>query len=100
MAFIFFFQEKVDGPLYRFHKIIIDAGGDFMERINRRGQGITLFAPSNAAWNESYLEGVLEDKPKLREILDLHLVETKLPMEVIIHNNANEVIRITNEVLG
>lgn len=84
-------QEKNDGPLYRFYKVIMDAGGDFIDRINRKHSGVTLFAPSNAAWSEMHLDQVMNDKKKLRQILDLHLVEMKLPMDVIMNNNNKEV---------
>lgn len=84
------FQDKTDGPFYRFYEVIMDAGGDFLSKITHH-RDVTLFVPSNSAWNESYLDKIIADKEKLREILDLHLVTAKLPLEVIIRNNAKEV---------
>lgn len=52
---------------------------------------MTLFAPNNEAWNEQYLNSVVKDQVKLKEILDLHLVETKLTVDNIISNNQKEV---------
>ncbi|KAK6617553.1 hypothetical protein RUM44_005141 [Polyplax serrata] len=89
-----FLKEKNDGPLYRFYKVIMDAGGDFIDRINRKHSGVTLFAPSNAAWSEMHLDQVMNDKKKLRQILDLHLVEMKLPMDVIMNNNNKELFQV------
>lgn len=83
---------------------------------------ITLFAPSNEAWSEysvqniirsahfpyifliylfilydklnkySYYKIFYRNSQKLKEILNLHLVRERLPMDAIIHNNLNQVI--------
>ncbi|GLH15951.1 Fasciclin-1 [Gryllus bimaculatus] len=85
-----FLEEKEDGPLYKFYEVIMDLGGDFMQRITNMKE-LTLFAPSNAAWTDAYINKLLQDKPRLREILDLHLVEERLPVEEIVKNNKNQV---------
>lgn len=61
-----------------------------MNKINRLRE-VTLFAPNNDAWDEQYLNSILKDNVKLKEILDLHVVETKLTVDTIISNNAKEV---------
>lgn len=50
-------QEKEDGPLYKFFANIMDYGGEFMETINNM-KDVTLFAPSNEAWNDPNLENI------------------------------------------
>jgi uncharacterized surface protein with fasciclin (FAS1) repeats len=83
-------QEKEDGPLYKLYEVIMDHGSDFMTRITQMKQ-LTLFAPSNAAWNNSNLNNILRNKAKLREILNMHLVEEKLPLEKIANDNIVQV---------
>lgn len=54
-------------------------------------QGITLFAPSNAAWEEEEVRHILQDKKKMREILNLHYVKQKLPLDEIKQKSVNQV---------
>uniref|UniRef100_A0A1B6D4C3 FAS1 domain-containing protein n=1 Tax=Clastoptera arizonana TaxID=38151 RepID=A0A1B6D4C3_9HEMI len=82
--------DREDGPLYKFYEVIRDVDGDFMERITKM-KDVTLFAPSNSAWRDSKLTNLLQDKSKIRDILNMHLVEEKLPLEKIIYYNKNEV---------
>lgn len=49
-----------------------------------KGQpNITLFAPSNAAWEVPEVKEVLKDSKRIGDILNLHLVREPLPMELI-----------------
>ncbi|KAK7793957.1 hypothetical protein R5R35_005820 [Gryllus longicercus] len=92
-----FLEEKEDGPLYKFYEVIMDLGGDFMQRITNMKE-LTLFAPSNAAWTDAYINKLLQDKPRLREILDLHLVEERLPVEEIVKNNKNQLFQVPTAI--
>ncbi|XP_039290461.1 fasciclin-1 isoform X3 [Nilaparvata lugens] len=82
--------DREDGPLYKFYETIRDTGGDFMDRITRLRE-LTLFAPSNAAWEDSNLNNLLRDRSKIQEILNMHLVEQKLTLDKIITNNQNQI---------
>ncbi|XP_038220115.1 fasciclin-1 isoform X2 [Zerene cesonia] len=84
--------EKEDGPLCKFYEVIMDLGpnNQFLNELNL-AKDITLFAPSNEAWNENSVQNILRNHQKLREILSLHLVRERLPMDVIIHNNMNQI---------
>lgn len=86
----FILQDREDGPLYKFYEIIRDTGGDFMDRITKM-RDLTLFAPSNSAWEDSNLNNLIRDRKKMKEILDMHLVERKLTSEVIISSNEKQV---------
>ncbi|VVD01840.1 unnamed protein product [Leptidea sinapis] len=87
-----FLKEKEDGPLCKFYEVIMDLGpnNQFLNELNL-AKDITLFAPSNEAWNEHSVQNILGNHQKLREILSLHLVRERLPMDVIIHNNMNQI---------
>lgn len=61
-----------------------------MEKLTRMRE-LTLFAPSNAAWRDPSLNLIMRDRKKIRDILHIHLVEEKLPMEKILYNNINQV---------
>ncbi|XP_011302009.1 fasciclin-1 isoform X2 [Fopius arisanus] len=85
------FKEKEDGPVHKFYQNIRDYGGDFMEEITRV-QDITLFAPSNAAWELLGDQGILQDKKRFRQILKLHYVREKLPLEEIKKKSVSAVL--------
>lgn len=93
---IFFPQsQKEDGPLYRFYEAIMDTevGRQFIESIKRM-RDVTLFAPSNNAWQDDNLKNVLRNEDKMREILNMHLVrDQRLSVEKIKQNNINQVSR-------
>lgn len=61
-----------------------------MDRITKL-QDITLFAPSNAAWEEEGVKHILQDKKRFREILNLHYVREKLPLDKIKQKSINQV---------
>ncbi|KAK0161204.1 hypothetical protein PV327_009699 [Microctonus hyperodae] len=85
-----FLADKEDGPVYKFYQMIRDYGGNFMESITRQ-QDITLFAPSNAAWNEEGVRHILQDKERFKEILNLHFVRERLPLDKIKQKSVNQV---------
>nr|XP_050866123.1 fasciclin-1 isoform X4 [Vespula vulgaris] len=77
-----FLEEKEDGPVYKFYETIRDFGEDIMTTINRL-HDVTLFAPSNAAFEEPGVQHILQDKRRVKEILNLHYVKQRLPLEKI-----------------
>ncbi|XP_053594627.1 fasciclin-1 isoform X2 [Microplitis demolitor] len=85
-----FLAEKEDGPVYKFYQAIRDYGDDFMDIITRL-QDITLFAPSNAAWDEEGVKHILQDKKRFKDILNLHYVREKLPLDKIKQKSLNQV---------
>ncbi|XP_063216884.1 fasciclin-1 isoform X2 [Bacillus rossius redtenbacheri] len=88
-----FLEEKEDGPLYKFYEVILDAGGDFMNKITTM-RDLTLFAPSNEAWSDKELANLFGNREKLREILDLHLVPDRLKVDRIIEQNVNQLFQV------
>ncbi|XP_008560622.1 fasciclin-1 isoform X1 [Microplitis demolitor] len=84
-----FLAEKEDGPVYKFYQAIRDYGDDFMDIITRL-QDITLFAPSNAAWDEEGVKHILQDKKRFKDILNLHYVREKLPLDKIKQKSLNQ----------
>ncbi|KAK5649981.1 hypothetical protein RI129_001010 [Pyrocoelia pectoralis] len=89
-----FLQEKGEGPLSRFVEAIADTGdlGKEFLRTIERARTITLFAPSNAAWNDGNIKSVLGKEDKMQEILYLHLVvDERLTKDLIIKNNKRQV---------
>ncbi|XP_026477303.1 fasciclin-1 [Ctenocephalides felis] len=87
--------DREDGPLFEFYQVIMDAGGDFMELLVRT-KDLTLFAPNNAAWRSQASVNVIRNKEKLREILNMHLVRERLPMDKILQNNINQVSTVAD----
>nr|XP_022909575.1 fasciclin-1-like [Onthophagus taurus] len=69
-------KEKEDGPLSKFCQEIFHSevlGKEFMNVIERSKQ-ITLFAPTNAAWDESNLQNLLKEGSKIKDVLTMHLI--------------------------
>ncbi|CAG9795259.1 unnamed protein product [Diatraea saccharalis] len=87
-----FLKEKDDGPLCKFYEVIMDLGSNnqFLKELNI-AKDITLFAPSNEAWTEMSVQNIIRNHQKLKEILNLHLVRERLPMDAIIQNNMNQI---------
>ncbi|CAH2105724.1 unnamed protein product [Euphydryas editha] len=87
-----FLKEKEDGPLCKFYEVIMDLGehNQFLNELTL-AKDITLFAPSNEAWNEISVQNIIRNQQKLKEILNLHLVRERLPLDAIIHNNMNQI---------
>lgn len=53
-------QEKEDGPLCKFYEVILDLGANnqFLNELTL-AKDITLFAPSNEAWNDISVQNIL-----------------------------------------
>lgn len=54
-------KEKEDGPLCKFYEVIQDLGANnqFLTELTL-AKDITLFAPSNEAWNEFSVQNILQ----------------------------------------
>ncbi|XP_076395949.1 fasciclin 1 Fas1 domain-containing isoform X3 [Megachile rotundata] len=77
-----FLEEKEDGPVYKFYETIRDFGEEIMGTISHL-RDVTLFAPSNAALEEPGVQQILQDKKRVKEILNLHYVRERLPLDKI-----------------
>lgn len=68
-----------------------DLGKEFLRTIER-ARDVTLFAPSNSAWDDGNLRNVIGNKERMREILFMHLVvDARLTKDQIIKNNKRQV---------
>jgi uncharacterized surface protein with fasciclin (FAS1) repeats len=70
----------------------MDHGGEFMTEITNM-KSLTLFAPSNAAWENAKLDNILQTKDKVKDILRMHLVAEKLNLEKILTENIIQVCK-------
>ncbi|XP_058795465.1 fasciclin-1 isoform X2 [Phymastichus coffea] len=77
-----FIQDKEDGPLYKFYEVIRDQGDQFMASLSKL-TNVTLFAPRNAAWDEPGVKKILQDKERIKDLLNLHYTKELLPLNVI-----------------
>ncbi|EZA61917.1 Fasciclin-1 [Ooceraea biroi] len=91
-----FLEEKEDGPVYKFYETIRDFGEDIMSNINRL-RDVTLFAPSNAALEKPGVKQILQDKKRVKEILNLHYVMERLPLDIIKQKSVSEVSTAANK---
>ncbi|XP_017796354.1 PREDICTED: fasciclin-1-like, partial [Habropoda laboriosa] len=82
--------EKKDGPVYKFYETIRDYGEEIMSTISHL-RDVTLFAPSNAALEESGVKKILQDKDRVKEILNLHYVKERLPLDKIKNKSVSQV---------
>ncbi|XP_017761182.1 PREDICTED: fasciclin-1 [Eufriesea mexicana] len=82
--------EKKDGPVYKFYETIRDFGEEIMSTISHL-RDVTLFAPSNAALEEPGVQKILQDKQRVKEILNLHYVKERLPLDKIKNKTVSKV---------
>lgn len=85
-----FLEEKKDGPVYKFYETIRDFGGEIMSTISHL-RDVTLFAPSNAALEEPGVQKILQNKERVKEILNLHYVKERLPLDKIKNKSVSQV---------
>lgn len=76
--------------MFKFYQTIRDFGEDIMTSISHM-RAVTLFAPSNEALEEPGVKQMLQDKKRIREILKLHYVKDKLPLDTIKNKSVNQV---------
>lgn len=86
---------KDDGPLSKFYEIMKDQeyGQQFLKSLERVTSG-TIFAPSNAAWQDDNIRNILLNNEKMREILDMHLVKDQRLSVEKIRQNINQQVKI------
>ncbi|CAK9816421.1 FAS1 [Anthophora plagiata] len=56
-----------------------------------RLRDVTLFAPNNAALEEPGVQKILQDKERVKEILNLHYVKERLPLDKIKNKSVSQV---------
>lgn len=78
--------------MYKFYETIRDFGDDIMNSINHL-RDVTLFAPSNAALEEPGVKQILQDKKRVKEILNLHYVKERLTLDNIKDKSVTQVSR-------
>lgn len=76
--------------MHKFYEEIINCGGDFLERLNAY-PNVTLFAPSNAAFNDLTIQPYLSNRTYIRSLLDLHIVNRRLSLDDIDSESVNKV---------
>lgn len=87
-------QEKEDGPLSKFCQEIKDSGavGETFLRYLANSKDLTLFAPSNSAWDDDNLKNIVRRSKDFEELLKLHVVPNKvLFMDDILKDNQDHV---------
>ncbi|XP_067203321.1 fasciclin-1 isoform X3 [Linepithema humile] len=86
------FKEKEDGPVFKFYELIRDYGENIMNIMSMNANrpqygsvdhGVTLFAPNNEALEQMSVKQILQDKRRIKEILELHFVREKLSLDMI-----------------
>ena len=59
-----------------------------------RYSNVTLFAPRNAAWDHPEVKVLMQDKARMKEILELHVVKEYLPLNAITNKLLRQVINV------
>ncbi|GLV45379.1 Fasciclin 1 [Carabus blaptoides fortunei] len=87
-----FEMQNEEGPLSKFNQIMADSdpGRKFLASLKHL-RDATVFAPSNAAWQDDNLRNIMANEDKMREILNMHLIkDQRLSVERIRQNNENQ----------
>lgn len=95
MAYILCYQDREYGILHRFYEEIMNSGGDFMEKLTAM-PNVTLFAPSNAAFNDPSIQPYLTNRTYIRSLLDLHIVNRRLSLDDIDSESVDKVCKTCN----
>jgi len=84
--------------VFKFYELIRDYGDNIMAimstSVNRPyglDQGVTLFAPSNEALDQISVKQILQDKKRIKQILELHFVKEKLSLDMIKNKSVGQV---------
>ncbi|XP_063703463.1 fasciclin-1 isoform X2 [Culicoides brevitarsis] len=88
-----FLEENEAGPFYKFYEAIVDHGGDFIDHINKLGE-VTLFVPSNEAWENAEVKNVVSNKQKFREILNMHVVPQRITTNKIKSDIVHKIFQV------
>lgn len=84
------YQDREDSVLHRFYEEIMNSGGDFLEKLNAM-PNVTLFAPSNAAFNDQSIQSYLTNRTYIRSLLELHIVNRRLSVDDIVAESIDKV---------
>jgi len=68
----------------------MNSGGDFLEKLTAM-PNVTLFAPSNAAFNDQSIQSYLTNRTYIRSLLDLHIVNRRLSIDDIVAESIDKV---------
>lgn len=85
--------------MFKFYELIRDYGDNIMSFMSTNANrayggvdhGVTLFAPNNEALEQLSVKQVLQDKRRIREILELHFVREKLSLDMIKNKSVSHV---------
>ncbi|XP_055908400.1 fasciclin-1 isoform X3 [Eupeodes corollae] len=88
-----FLQDNENGALRKFYEVIMDIGGEVLDDINKLGE-VTILAPSNEAWNQSFINNIIRNREKMREILNMHIIKDRLNVEKIRQKNQNMIAQV------
>ncbi|KAL4122907.1 hypothetical protein QTP88_015158 [Uroleucon formosanum] len=84
------YKDREDSALHRFYEEIMNSGGDFLEKLTAM-PNVTLFAPSNAAFNDQSIQSYLLNRTYIRSLLDLHIVNRRLSIDDIVAESIDTV---------
>ncbi|XP_022176858.1 fasciclin-1 isoform X1 [Myzus persicae] len=91
------YKDREDSVLHRFYEEIMNSGGDFLEKLTAM-PNVTLFAPSNAAFNDQSIQLYLTNRTYIRSLLDLHIVNRRLSIDDIVAESIDKRFQVPTEV--
>ncbi|XP_050421905.1 fasciclin-1 isoform X2 [Adelges cooleyi] len=92
-----FVEDRDESVLHRFYEEIMNTGGDFMDALAAM-PNVTLFAPSNAAFNDPSIQASLTNRTYIKSLLKLHIVNRRLSVDDIISESIEKHLQIPTEV--
>lgn len=76
----------------------MNADSKFMERLDNDTNNFTLFAPSNAAFEDSNIQSYLSNRTYIKLLLNLHIVNRRLSINDIETESVNKVYNLFNSL--
>ncbi|CAL4059847.1 unnamed protein product, partial [Meganyctiphanes norvegica] len=95
-ASIMSYLSEEDGQLKLFYELMREHYNELSQQLAREKADLTLFAPSNAAFehvNEDRFKAVKLNKDKLGKLLKLHIVPQRLTTDMIIDKSSRQIFQ-------
>ncbi|XP_025408255.1 fasciclin-1 isoform X3 [Sipha flava] len=88
--FVESYKDREYGILHRFYEEIMNTDKDFLDQLSSL-TNVTLFAPSNNAFNEQSIQSYLTNRTYIKSLLNLHVVNGRLSIEDIVSGSTDKV---------
>ncbi|VVC43692.1 FAS1 domain [Cinara cedri] len=92
-----FIEKDETSQLHKFYEAIKDSDSNFMDQLKTK-ENFTLFAPSNAAFEDPSIQSYLGNHTYIKSLLYLHIVNKRLTINDIDSESVDKRFQVPTEV--